>query len=342
MATIDDVAAAAGVGIGTVSRVLNGSPKVSAATRARVESAMASLQYRPSPVARALSRGRTATIGVIVPFFTHASAVERLRGVVAALRDSDFDLVLFDIESPHQREEHLAALTRRDRAAGLLVLSLTPRPRDLARLVEAGVPVVLVDADADGIDVPAVVTDDVEGGRIATRHLVELGHERVAYIGETPDNAFGFTATTHRQQGWAEVLGSHCDPRLVRYCDHDRGLAEEVARELLDRKRGRPTAVFASSDVQATGVLAAAAGLGLQVPEDVSVVGFDDIEIASYAGLTTVRQPLFESGRLGATLLLDALGAELAGGAPAAGTRRHELPLELVVRATTAPPRGGR
>src|SRR5262249_3234223 len=151
-----------------------------------VVAAMEALDYRPSPLARGLSRGRSQTLGVVVPFFTHASAVERLRGVVVALAGSRYDLVLFNVESPVHRDEHFAALTRRDRADGLLVLSLPPQASDLARLEEAGVPVVLV--DARGKDVSMVVTDDVEGGRIATRHLLALGHRRIAFIGEDPAN----------------------------------------------------------------------------------------------------------------------------------------------------------
>lgn len=333
MATISDVAAHAGVGLGTVSRVLNNSPKVSETTRSRVLAAMEILDYRPSPLARGLSRGRAHTVGLLVPFFTHASAVERLRGVVAALHDSPYDLVLFDVESPPHRDEHFAALTRRDRADGLLVVSLPPPERELRKLVAAGVPVVLVDARGEGV--PMVVTDDVEGGRIATRHLLALGHQRIAFIGEEPDNPFGFTATAQREQGYVEVLreaGLSRDARLVRYSRHDRAASQAVATKLL-ALRARPTAIFASSDVQAMGVLAAAAATGLRVPDDLSVVGFDDIEISAYAGLTTVRQPLFESGRIGAEMLLGVLDGEHAHHA---GVR--ELPLELVVRATTAAP----
>ncbi|MET1000755.1 MAG: LacI family DNA-binding transcriptional regulator, partial [Acidimicrobiia bacterium] len=146
MATINDVAARAGVGVSTVSRVLNRSPRVSDATRTRVLAAIEELSYRPNPMARGLSRGRCQTLGVVVPFFTHASAVERLRGVVAALDGSRYDLVLFNVESPTHRDEHFAALTRRDRADGLLVLSMPPPADDLSRLAAAGVPVVLVDA----------------------------------------------------------------------------------------------------------------------------------------------------------------------------------------------------
>src|SRR5918998_5883408 len=169
MVTISDVAAHAGVGAGTVSRVLNDSPRVSERTRARVLAAIELLDYRPNPLARGLSRGRCQTLGVVVPFFTHASAVERLRGVVDALDGSRYDVVLFNVESPVHRDEHFATLTRRDRADGLLVMSLPPPPESLERLSQAGVPVVLLDARGRGV--PSVVTDDVEGGRMATRHL---------------------------------------------------------------------------------------------------------------------------------------------------------------------------
>jgi LacI family transcriptional regulator len=333
MVTISDVAAQAGVGPSTVSRVLNDHPRVSPPTRARVLAAIEALSYRPNPMARGLSRGRCQTLGVVVPFFTHASAVERLRGVVAALDNSRYDLVLFNVESPLHRDEHFAALTRRDRADGLLVLSLPPRADDLARLEQAGVPVVLVDAKGKNVDM--VITDDAEGGRLATRHLLALGHERIAFIGERADNEFGFTAGAQRECGYREALEAadiEARDELQGYCPHDRTAAQRITEQLL-ALRNRPTAVFASSDVQATGVLAAARAAGMRVPEDVSVVGFDDIEISAYAGLTTVRQPLFESGRLGAELLLSALAEKhMSRG------RVKELPLQLVERSTTGPP----
>jgi DNA-binding LacI/PurR family transcriptional regulator len=331
MVTISDVAAYAGVGAGTVSRVLNHSPAVSPATRDRVLAAIAALDYRPNPLAQRLSRGRTQTIGIVVPFFTHASAVERLRGVAAALDGSRYDLVLFNVQSPDHRDEHFATLTRRGRADGLLVMSLLPPADDLARLLGAGMPIVLVDARAEGV--PMVITDDVEGGRIATRHLLDLGHERIGFIGGDDVNPLGFTSAGDREHGYIDSLataGIEPSPTLVRHGPHDRVVAERLAGELLAAPE-RPTAIFASSDVQALGVLAAARSGGLRIPEDLSVVGFDDIEISTYAGLTTVRQPLYETGRFGTELLLQALdGDEL----PAAV--EHFMPLELVERSTTA------
>ena len=333
MVTLADVAAHAGVGAATVSRVMNDSPRVSPSTRARVLASVEQLGYRPNPLARGLSTGRCQTLGVVVPFLTHPSAVERLRGVVDELHDSRYDLVLFNVETPLHRDEHLASLTRRDRADGLLVMSLPPPPGALERLVDAGVPMVLVDARADGL--PTVVTDDVEGGRIGARHLVALGHERIAFIGADPRNPLGFTATADRERGYRQVLreaGLSVPASLVRHGAHDRTVARRLTEQLLAQRRP-PTAIFASSDVQALGVLQAARAAGLHVPRDLSVVGFDDIEISAYAALTTVRQPLYESGQLGARLLLEALREERR---PSADV--HELHLELVERSTTGPP----
>ncbi|HEY8547603.1 MAG TPA: LacI family DNA-binding transcriptional regulator [Acidimicrobiales bacterium] len=338
MVTIADVAAKAGVGAGTVSRVLNDSPQVSAATRARVLAAIEELDYRPNPMARGLSRGRCQTVGVVVPFFTHASAVERLRGVVAELDTSRYDLVLFNVESPVHRDEHFAALTRRDRADGLLVMSLPPPSSDLERLAAAGVPVVLLDArpPEDTQVAATVVTDDVEGGRIATHHLLALGHERIAFLGDDPANPLGFVSSVEREQGYRatlEAAGVEVRPELIRHGPHVRSTARRRTEELLALRADRPTAVFAASDTQALGVLEAVRAAGLRVPDDISVVGFDDIEVSSYVGLTTVRQPLYESGRRAAARLLEALGTEGHD-----GTTHDELDLDLIVRSTTGPP----
>ncbi len=333
MVTIADVAAHAGVGAGTVSRVLNDSPRVSESTRARVLAAIEVLDYRPNPLAQGLSRGRCQTLGVVVPFFTHASAVERLRGVVAALDGSRYDLVLFNVESPVHRDEHFAALDRRDRADGLLVVSLPPPPGSLERLAASGVPTVLLDSRGRGV--PAVVTDDVEGGRLATRHLLDLGHERIAFLGDDPDNPLGFASSGAREAGFRETMqaaGIDIGAGHVTHGPHVRTIARQLAAQLLAAPEP-PTAVFAASDVQALGVLEAARAAGVDVPGELSVVGFDDVEVSGYAGLTTVHQPLFDSGRLAAQLLLESLAAE-----EPLGESEHQLDLDLVVRSTTGPP----
>ncbi len=334
MVTIADVAAHAGVGAGTVSRVLNDSPRVSESTRARVRAAIEALDYRPNPLAQGLSRGRCQTLGVVVPFFTHASAVERLRGVVAALDGSRYDLVLFNVESPVHRDEHFATLTRRDRADGLLIMSLPPPPSSLHRLASSGVPTVLLDSRGSGV--PVVVTDDVEGGRLATRHLLDLGHRRIAFLGDDPGNPLGFTSSGARETGYRETMeaaGIDILPEDVLHGPHVRAVARDLTAQMLATP-DHPTAIFAASDTQALGVLEAARAAGLDVPGDLSVVGFDDVEVSSYAGLTTVRQPLFESGHRAAELLLESLAAE-----DPLGESEYQLDLELVVRSTTAPPK---
>jgi DNA-binding LacI/PurR family transcriptional regulator len=268
----------------------------------------------------------------VVPFFTQASAVERMRGVAAALDDSRYDLMLFNVETPVHRDEFLATLTRRDRADGLLIVSLPPPPEALEAVVAAGVPVVLVDSAGDGV--PVVRIDDVLGGRLATTHLLELGHTRIGFIGDAPTNPLGFVSSANREQGYREALaeaGIEFDPTLLRHGAHDRDVALRLSSQLISSP-SPPSAIFASSDVQALGVLEAARALGVKVPDDLSVIGFDDVEVSAYAGLTTVRQPLFESGFLGARLLLDSLHESEPPSAV-----QHELELELVVRDTTAP-----
>jgi len=331
-ARIADVAAHAGVGIATVSRVLNGRANVADATRERVLEAIRVLDYRPSSVARNLSLKRTLVIGVVMPFLTEASPIERVRGIVTALAASPYDLALFDVESADRQRRAFRLLADAHRTDGLLVLSLIPPDEEVRRLRLEGIPCILVDARHD--ELPSVVIDDVAGGRLATQYLIELGHRRIAFVGDKPPDPFRFLSSRDRTEGYESALAEAAiplRPEYVREGTQSRHVARSVAEELL-RLPERPTAIFAASDVQALGVLEAARGLRIDVPGELSVIGFDDIEIASYVGLTTIRQPLFESGRRGAELLLQAL----AGEPPA--VRVETMSLDLVVRGTTRPP----
>jgi LacI family transcriptional regulator len=330
--TIARVAQEAGVGVGTVSRVINGSSSVSEATRRRVLDVVAELGYEPNATARALSTGRTRSVGVVAPFFTRPSVIERLRGVAPMLAASGYQLVLFDVERPEQRAGVFRSLI--GRVDGLLSISLAPPKADLRRLAAAGIPLVLVDQAHD--ELPSVIVDDVEGGRLATSHLLELGHRRIAFAGDTVDGVHGASASSRRCVGYQRALGDAgvtVRPDLVRLRPHGRAGAE-IARELLELQ-SPPTAVFAASDLQALAMIEALEALGRRVPDDLSVVGFDDVELARYAGLTTVAQPLEDSGTRGAELLLSALEGE-----DVLQARQH-LSLELVVRGTTAPPPEG-
>jgi LacI family transcriptional regulator len=338
-ATIRDVARKAGVSVATVSRVINESGPVNELTKGRVLEAVDALAFTPSPAARRLSLGRTLTVSVVVSFLTRPQAAERLRGVDAVLSDSEFDLVIYNVESPEKGDKYLRELPLAKRTDGLIVISLPPSPGDIASLVSAAVPVVVIDVHSSALGgLPRVVGDDVAGGELAARHLLGLGHKRIAFVGDEFESPFGFTSGRDRFAGFERALaqrGVPLRPDFVALGAHGRYEARELGHRLLTAPEP-PTAIFAASDTQALGVLSAARELSLDVPGDVSVVGYDDIEAADYVGLTTVRQQLFESGRAGAELLLNEIEGRSA--VPAS----IELEPSIVIRATSAPPKEGR
>ncbi|NCF65505.1 MAG: substrate-binding domain-containing protein [Chloroflexi bacterium] len=330
--TIRDVAKRAGVGVGTVSRVLNDSDAVRETTRHKVQAAIEALNYSPSPVARYLSRGKSMAIGVIVPFFTNASVVKRLQGIVSVLAGSEYDLVLFDVENTENRDVLLTNILRRKMVDGLLIVSLRPTDSDMEQFLEAAIPSVIVDASHPQLN--SIVVDNVQGGRTATQHLIDLGHVKIGYISDFPDNPFNLSPVHDRHLGYLQAIqevGIPYRPTYYREGSLDSQEACYLAEELLTLP-DPPTAIFAYSDMQAIGVLEAARDLGLRVPEDLSVIGYDDIEAAEYLRLTTMRQSLFDSGVKGAKLLLDVMEDLLPQ------PQEIILPTELVIRSSTAMP----
>ena len=334
--TIRDVARTAGVGVGTVSRVLNESPLVSEATRQKVQLAIEALDYRPSGVARRLSSGRGAlAVGVIVPFFTRPAFVGRLQGVEAALAHSDYDLILYNVESPQQRDNLFQRIAAEQRVDGLITISLNPTEHQLEQFDRYGVPVVLLDARHPAVS--SISIDDVDGGRQVAKHLIGLGHERIAYISDQMDDGFGFKTSRERLSGLRETMAQHhlqFDLAYHQQGEHGRHVAYRLAEALFDLPES-PTAIFAASDTQAIGVMEAARARGLRIPQDISIVGYDDIELAEYVGLTTVHQPLYQSGVEAVNSLLHRLAPEDGPPPPLLRT----LPVELIVRETTASPR---
>lgn len=335
-ATIRDVARRAGVGLGTASRVINGSPLVSEATRQRVLEVIKELNYVPNPTARRLSLGKTLTIAVIVPFFTRPAEIERLRGIQTRVAQSDYDLIIYNVENVLQRDAYMREIPRRERTDGVIIISLSPRNEDIPHLLHAGIPIVLVDANHPSLSMlNRVIVDDVEGGRKATQHLIDLGHRRIGLISDYLVDPLNFTSSRDRYQGYRQSLekaGIPFTPEYHRQGEHGRAQAYQMALELLSLPEP-PTAIFATSDTQAMGVLQAARDLGLLVPQDLSVIGYDDIEVAEYLGLTTIRQLLLKTGERGVELLLDILRQ------PHLQPVCEVMPTELVVRGTTAPPK---
>ncbi len=336
------VATEAGVGIGTVSRVINGSPNVRATTRRRVLEVIERLNYRPSRLAAGLSRGRTGAVGMLVPFLTRPSVVERLAGAIGVFDEQGYDTVVFNVETRQQRDHHVEALLSQHRADGVMVFSLRLAAPQLAAFKRAHVPLSMVDVDAAGV--PSTVIDDVDGGRLATAHLLELGHRRIGFVGDRSEGGLGFRSGRRRLTGYSRALesaGIALDPALVQIGAASSAAAADLARVLLSGP-DPPTAIFAASDTQAMGVLAAAANLAIEIPDELSVIGFDDIETAALLQLSTVRQPLALSGAEGARRL----AAQLRGEVVRPICMR--LSLQVIQRASTAkrpglgPARSGR
>jgi LacI family transcriptional regulator len=331
------VATRAGVGVGTVSRVLNDSPQVRESTRQRVLEVMAELKYHPSRLAAALSRGSTASVAVMVTFLTRPSVVERLAGIISVLDEEGYDTVIFNVETAEQRDRHVDALAREHRADGIIVVSLPLAKKHVDALRVGGVPFVILDAETTGA--PRYVIDDVDGGSLATNHLLALGHKRIAFVGDLGDRMLAFTSTEHRLRGYRAALhdaGLATDRELVKVTNGPPSAADGLssAEQLINNSRP-PTAIFATSDVQAMHILHAVEERGLRVPDDMSLIGFDDIEAAALVRLSTVRQPLHDSGTLAARRLCGLL----AGSPGRAG--RTVLPLEVIDRGSTAAPRDG-
>lgn len=333
MTGIKDVAREVAMSTATVSRALRGLPGVSEDTRVRVVETAQRLGYVPSPSAAGLASGQTRTVAVIVPFVTRWFFATVVQGAEEVLRRRGYDLLLYNLggdDSARHRVFETSLLTKRVDA--VIVLSLQPSRDELSRLSALGRPVTIVGADVPGW--ATVRIDDIAAARCATRHLLDLGHRRIGYVGGVTEGALDFTAPRDRRRGYVEALvaaGLAPDPTLQVATDFTVHGAAEAARTLLDRP-DRPTAVFAASDEMAIGVLRTARVLGLRVPEDVSVIGVDDHEMAEFFELTTVAQPVREQGQVAAEQVL----AALAPHPPSA--QQVVLPTRLVVRTTTAPP----
>jgi LacI family transcriptional regulator, repressor for deo operon, udp, cdd, tsx, nupC, and nupG len=328
-ASIGDVAARAGVSVATVSRALRGLPNVAPSTRTRVLEAATALRYVADPAASRLATGRTRTVGMVVPHFTQWFFTQVVSGAEAALAAAGYDVLLYNVGGPGGRDRFLEHLPFRKRVDGVIVIDLPLDDAEQALLAGLDIPVVYVGVPSTRC--PTVAIDNVAAGVAATRHLVNLGHERIAIISSGPDDPLSFTAPVERRRGYQQALA---DRGIAVRPDLDvpggfslHGGAEAMAQLLAADER--PTAVFAESDEMAIGALKTIRDAGLQVPDDLSVIGFDDHDMAEFVGLTTIAQPVVEQGEVAARLFLDAL----AGAAP----EHVRLPTKLRVRRTTGP-----
>ncbi|MBA4217104.1 MAG: LacI family DNA-binding transcriptional regulator [Proteobacteria bacterium] len=334
--TIVDVAREAGVSIKTVSRVLNHEPGVHENTRDQVLKVVEALRYRPKQSARSLAGGRSFLIGLLYydPSANFVGSVQQ--GATLRCRELGYHLV---VESLHndapdlrQQVDRMVLALRPD--GMILTPPLCDNPEVLAALRESGTPCVLISPERDIRGVPSVRMDDVHAAEEITNLLLSLGHRHIAFIKGPPDQS----ASAARYQGFLSALHAHDlhpDPELIQPGAFTFATGREAAHHLLSRRQ-RPTAVFASNDDMALGVLAAAQRLGLAVPGELSVVGFDDSPMAAlvWPSLTTVRQPVAEMARVAVEMLVSGPQADMA--APLDDADLHKvLRHELVVRDST-------
>ncbi|WP_219412368.1 LacI family DNA-binding transcriptional regulator [Pseudonocardia nigra] len=332
-ATISSIAAEIGVSVPTVSKVLNGRADVAPETRARIEEALTRHQYKRR------NRG-PATIGPpLIDLAFHeldsAWSIEIIRGVETAAAGDGVGVVLSELGGKHRPQQDWldAVLARRPIGVILVLSSLGQEQQD--QLESRSIPFVVVDTAGDlPAGVPTVGSNNWAGGLAATRHLIGLGHRRLAVI-SGPSDVLCSRARIDGFRSAHDEAGMAVDASLIRHGDFYVDGGYQHGRKLLARP-DRPTAVFAGSDMQALGVLRAARELGLEVPRDLSIVGYDDLPLSGWIGpaLTTVHQPLQDMATTATRMLLD-----LAHGDTPA-LRRVELATELVVRESTAPPPG--
>ncbi|MGH7453002.1 MAG: LacI family DNA-binding transcriptional regulator [bacterium] len=333
--TIYEVAKQAGVGIGTVSRVLNDSPQISPETRARVLKVIKALHYQPHALAQGLARKKTHTIAILIPFFTGYFYVELLKGIQQAASQNKYDLILYCIDDLSKKDTYLKRALQQRRVDGVLLISSSLSDTYAKEFKRRELPLVLVDAFHPDFD--SITVNDQDGAHAAVQHLVALGHKRLAMITGRRESV----PAQHRHLGFQSAL-MEADVTLpedltissdglpgeaVKLND---GFNKETGylamRQLLALNGKRPTGVFISSDIQALGAMKAVRESGLRIPEDIAIVGFDDIELAEYVGLTTVRQPMFQMGKQAVERLM-ALIAD-----PQSPRQHLRIETELVIR----------
>jgi LacI family transcriptional regulator len=327
-ATIYDVAKRAGVSITTVSRMLNTPDKVNAETREKVLIAIDELGFIPKAEARARALQRTGRIGVISPFFTAPSFMQRLRGIAETLSPENYELVVFTVDSNDHLQGYLSSLPLTGNLDGLIILSLPVNNTQAIRLIDHGLPSVLIEYPHPKLN--CVEIDDVEGGRMATSYLLKKGHRRIAFLGDTDLPEYSIHPVSLRLSGFRRALKAariKLPETFIRLAPYTQEQTRQVAKDLLNLP-DPPTAIFAATDFQALGVLKAARQLGIKVPEQLAVIGFDDLDMAEYADLTTISQHLDESGKLAVEILLSQIAS------PSRPPRHVKLPLSLIERQT--------
>lgn len=357
--TIQDIARLAGVSKATVSRVLNRNPSVSPETSARVMRVVQEHDFVPNVTATGLAGGKTRLVGVLAPPLTWAGVPEMLRGVAEYIEDTSYEIVLYSISFERNHSDVLDRILSMRMVSSLLAILPGELSRHLTDHFHQGLPLVMIDDQEKPANIPWVGIDNITSAYEATRHLLELGHRRIAYI-QGPQHYY---CAIERYHGYVQALrdaGITPDPTLVFQGRFDTPSGRECAAALFTRDRSTwPSAIFASNDQMAYGVLEVAQEQGIQVPEEVALVGFDDNILSAHMRppLTTIRQPFSQIGHKAIELLLTmidpnhrtARGQQKGDAQPepdyflenvhTGHPIRIQLPTSLVVRASSGAPR---
>ena len=329
MATIREVAESAGVSYATVSHVINNTRLVSPETRERVLAAMDALNYRPNALARSLRQGKTNTLGLVLPDSANPFFAEISRSIEDEAFKKGYSVFLCNTELDTQRELFYVDVLSKKQVDGIVFVAAGDQADSLEFLVGRNMPVVMIDREVPSVEVDAVLTDNQLGGYLATRHLLELGHQRIACI----SGPSSITPSAERMIGYRKALeeaGLPYDEKLILRGDYHAQSGMEITHSIL-KMNPRPTAIFALNDLMALGALRAAAEDGCTVPGDLAVVGYDDLEIARFTNppLTTIAQPKKEIGVKAIELLVDRISRKDRS------PSRLVLPPELIVRRST-------
>lgn len=299
--SVYEVAALAGVSIATVSRTLNQPHRVSENTRARVMEAVRTLDYTPDYEAAARARHQNDRVAVIAPMTTYPGFISRLKGVALALQERDSELIVFQVDASRLNNpnytKYIEALASSGRYDGFIIMSLPLGGQELNRLAETKFPVVLIETNDPRF--PTVQVNHRYGAQLATQHLIDRGHKKLGFVGFVPLQDYSLNAPLQREESFVETIkknGLKIYPEFIVHTEYDIYATASAVTKILSRE-DRPTAIFCAADINALGAIRAANDLGLRIPEDIAIVGFDDIDMARYMELTTIHQPLESSGR---------------------------------------------
>ncbi|HAK46922.1 MAG TPA: hypothetical protein DCO79_13515 [Spirochaeta sp.] len=328
--TIYDVANEAGVSITTVSRFLNNSDSVKDTTGSRIAEAMEKLDYIPQGNTGTRSKRTVGRIGVLTPFFPAPAFVTRLDGVIPPLREANYEVIIYTIENPEQLDEYLTSVPFTRRIDGLILISVHLTEDQHRILSASGLDIIMIESDDENYS--RVLADDYRGGQTAAELFIRKNYLPCAFFGDiNNDLSYSCHPSETRLQGFSETLnnnGYQLEDKFILEAETRVDAAQDTFSRFLESGE-RPRAIFAMSDLHAIGIMKAAKAHGLKVPQELAILGFDDIEAADWMELSTITQHLVDSGRIAAGLLLEKMSGKVET------IQKINLQIDLIERGTT-------